>query len=251
MPADAVPAAFVSPPKLQDFPKVSVVVPTYREAENLPHLVERLAAVRSDHGLPLEAIIVDDDSRDGTRSWAAEEAPSWVRLIVRTGRRGLSRAVLEGIEVARGGVIVVMDADLSHPPERIPAMLEALDGGAEFVIGSRRVQGASTDEDWHWFRRWNSRVATLLARPLTRARDPMAGFLAFPKALMGRAGPLDPVGYKIGLELIVKCGVQRLREIPIHFADRQFGKSKLTLGQQLRYLQHLLRLYRYRLGVSR
>jgi dolichol-phosphate mannosyltransferase len=230
---------------------VSVVVPTYREAENLPRLTERLGAVRDNRGVPLEMVIVDDNSRDGTARWADREAPYWVRLLVRTDRRGLSPAVLEGIDAARGSVIVVMDADLSHPPEQIPAMLEELDAGAEFVIGSRRVEGASTDQDWHWFRHWNSRVATLLARPLTPARDPLAGFLAFPKALMERASDLNPVGYKIGLELIVKCGVHRLREIPIHFSYRQFGKSKLTLGQQLRYLQHLIRLYGFRLGALR
>lgn len=229
---------------------VTVIVPTYREAENLPLLAAQLEAVRQQYALDLELLIMDDDSQDGTEDWAKAEAPSWVRLVSRKGNRGLSPAVVEGLERARNPWIVVMDADLSHPPAKIPEMLDALKEGAELVIGSRNVHGASTDESWHWFRHWNSWVATQLARPLTTARDPMAGFLAFRKKLLEGAASLNPVGYKIGLELIVKCGVRRLQEIPIHFSDRQFGESKLSLFQQLRYLQHLARLYWFRLGFG-
>jgi dolichol-phosphate mannosyltransferase len=102
---------------------IDVIVPTFQEAANLPLLIERLAALRRSHGLPLQLTLVDDDSRDGTIEAVADLALPWVRLIVRTQGRGLSAAVLEGIERTTGELIVVMDADLSHPPEAIPRLL--------------------------------------------------------------------------------------------------------------------------------
>ena len=226
-------------------PSVSVVVPTYKEAENLPLLLERLGKLR-EAGLQLEVLIMDDDSRDGTVELIASRAQPWVRLIVRTGNRGLSPAVIEGLKNARHEVVVVMDADLSHPPEQIPKLLEALSEGNEFAIGSRYVPGASTGEDWGWLRALNSKGATWLARPFTSVYDPMSGFFAFRRELLDRADPLNPVGYKIGLELLVKCRVQRVAEIPIHFAQRHKGNSKLTFAEQLRYVQHLRRLFIHR-----
>jgi len=225
---------------------LTIIVPTYREVENLPLLIERVDALRAQVGAPVELLIVDDDSRDGTVELVARLQQPWVQLIVRTTNRGLSPAVLAGLDAARHDLIVVMDADLSHPPEKIPEMLAALHGGADFVIGSRYVPGAATDESWGLFRWLNSKVATLLARPFTNARDPMSGFVCFRKsALKDRAG-LNPVGYKIGLELLVKGHFRRIVEVPIHFANRYRGTSKLTLREQLRYLQHLGRLFAYK-----
>jgi dolichol-phosphate mannosyltransferase len=148
-----------------------------------------------------------------------------------------------------GDVLVCMDADLSHPPEAIPKMLHKLEEGADFVIGSRYVQGGSTSDDWGFLRWLNSRVATLLARPLTSARDPMAGFFAFRRSSFEAGHDFNPVGYKIGLEFIVKCGCERVVEVPIHFEDRQLGKSKLTMRQQLLYIKHLRRLYTFKFGA--
>jgi len=230
--------------------QVSVIIPTLNEAESLPLLTRRLDEVRRVHDLDLEVLIMDDDSRDGTAEWVDGEAPSWVRLVVRTERPGLAQAVVDGIERASHSSLIVMDADVSHPAEKIPEMLSLLDQGCELVIGSRYVGGGGTEEDWTLYRHLNSRVATLLARPLTDIKDPMAGFLAFRKDLVKQGAPLDPVGFKIGLELIVKCHVATAREIPIHFTVRRHGASKLTLKEHLRYLQHLARLYRYRLGAG-
>lgn len=228
---------------------LTVVVPTYREAENLPFLIDRIAAVRSQHGLELELLIMDDDSRDGSAERVASRSEHWVTLVTRTSERGLSAAVLDGLRRARGDVLVCMDADLSHPPEALPALLGKLDEGADFVIGSRYVEGGSTSDDWGFLRWLNSRVATLLARPLTAARDPMAGFFALRRGTFAEGRELNPVGYKIGLELIVKCGCERVVEVPIHFEDRLHGESKLTLRQQLLYLKHLRRLYTFKYGV--
>jgi dolichol-phosphate mannosyltransferase len=128
-------------------------------------------------------------------------------------------------------------------------MLKKLDEGADFVVGSRYAPGGTTSDDWGVFRWLNSRVATLLARPLTTVRDPMAGFFMLRRKTFEAGREFNPVGYKIGLELIVKCGCERVVEVPIHFEDRRFGESKLTFKQQLLYLQHLRRLYVFKYGV--
>ncbi|HEX2734104.1 MAG TPA: glycosyltransferase family 2 protein [Polyangiaceae bacterium] len=226
---------------------MSVVVPTYKEAANIPTLLERLAAVRETHGLDMEVLIMDDNSRDGSVEEVQKFGAPWVKIVVRTENRGLSPAVTQGLYEATKEVVLVMDADLSHPPEKIPELLHELEGGADFVIGSRYTPGGSTNDDWGFLRWLNSRIATLLARPLTSAHDPMAGFFAMRRARL-EGVTLNAIGYKIGLELIVKCNLVRVSEVPIHFLDRVRGESKLTLGEQLRYLQHLRRLYIHKFG---
>jgi dolichol-phosphate mannosyltransferase len=227
---------------------VTIVVPTYEEAENLPDLIDRVAGVREAHGLAIDLLIMDDDSRDGSIELVAARPEEWVQLIVRTARRGLSEAALEGLQRARGDILVCMDADLSHPPEALPQMLLALETRADFVIGSRYIAGGST-ADGGFFRWLNSRAATWLARPLTSVRDPMAGFFALKRSTFENGRAFNPVGYKIGLELMIKCGCERVVEVPIHFEHRHFGESKLTIKQQLLYLEHLRRLYAFKYGV--
>lgn len=228
---------------------ISVIVPTFREVENLPHLAEIVHRVLSARQLQHEIIVVDDNSSDGTEEACAELARKYpLRLIIRRDERGLSSAVVRGLRAARGATLVVMDADLSHPAGAIPSLAEALDRGADFAIGSRYVPGGSTEEGWGFYRWLNSRVATILARPLARVADPMAGFFALRRETYLAASRLDPIGYKIGLELLVKCRCRRVVEVPIHFANRLHGTSKLSLREQLNYLRHLARLYFFRLG---
>ena len=230
--------------RVADGRAVSIVVPTLREAANLRPLAERVAGALAGSGVAWELLFVDDDSGDGSAAVAAELAERLpVRMEVRRGARpDLSRAVLHGIAHARFDTIVVMDADLSHPPERIPDLLAKLDGDCDMVVGSRYVPGASTDGDWGMARAVNSRVATLLAAPLVRCSDPMAGFFAVDRRALPDPAALRPVGFKIGLELMVR-GRLRVHEAPIAFADRRRGKSKLRWRQQLDYLRHLGRLY--------
>ncbi len=143
-----------------------------------------------------------------------------------------------------------MDADLSHPPEAVPELVAKIAGDeADFCIGSRYTEGGRTKEDWGLLRKINSLGATWLARPLTSARDPMAGFFCLTRETYERAkaAGLNPVGYKIALEIMIKADCRRVAEVPIEFSDRLHGESKLTLTQQLLYLQHLYRLYRFRL----
>lgn len=225
---------------------VSIIVPTLNEAANLPLLLPRIAAAMT--GRAHEVLVVDDDSGDETERVCADLAARYpLRLIVRRPPRdGLSGAVLVGMAAAAGDVFVVMDADLQHPPERIGALLAALDDGADFAIGSRYAPGGTTAERWGLLRRVNSRIATLLARPFAGdVRDPMSGFFALRRDTYAAAERLTPLGYKIGLELMCKCRVRAVREVPIHFDLRGAGESKLTLAQQFRYLEHLSRLYDY------
>lgn len=227
-------------------PTVSVVVPTFREVENILHLAKRLGAVRSSSGLDLELLLMDDDSCDGTVELVESLQVDWVRLFVRKTDRGLSQAVLDGLWRSKADVLIVMDADLSHPPEKIPDMIQALDRGADMVVGSRFVEGGSTDDDWGFFRWINSLVATLLARPLSSLKDPMSGFIAMRRVTFASGRDFNPMGYKIGLELLIKCRCKRVEEVPIHFSHRRFGKSKLSFKEQLKYLQHLRHLYIYK-----
>ncbi|MCP4593635.1 MAG: polyprenol monophosphomannose synthase [bacterium] len=227
--------------------RLSVVVPTYREADNLRPLCERVFAATRASAIEAEMIIVDDDSDDGSEAIVAELANDFdVRIVVRRGERGLSSAVVRGFEEARHEVLLVMDADLSHPPEKVPELArKVFDGEAEFVVGSRYVGGGEM-RDWPFLRRLNSWVATVPARLLTPVRDPMAGFFCLRRETWRRAERLNPIGYKIALELMVKCRCRRYAEVPIVFTDRLHGTSKLTFWQQLLYLRQLCGLYVFR-----
>src|SRR5262249_45856891 len=148
----------------------------------------------------VEIVVVDDASGDGTAELARELGKSLpIRTVERVDERGLSTAVLRGLTEARTDVCVVMDADLSHPPESIPRMLKALQEGADVGVGSRYVRGGDIDE-WPLFRRLTSWAGTMLARPLTPLRDPMSGFFCLRRSLLDGVA-LKPRGFKILLEI--------------------------------------------------
>ena len=226
-------------------PQISLIIPAMNEGPNIPPLVEQIDAALK--GRAYEIIIVDDNSADDTPDVCARLSQTYpLKLLVRTEpRNGLSGAVLHGMAEARGAIFVVMDADLQHPPSKLAELIAPLESGeADFVVGSRYMRGGSTGERWGIFRRINSRIATWLARPFAgRVTDPMSGFFALRRETFARAKRLTPLGYKIGLELMCKCRVERVREIPIHFAERTRGQSKLTIHQQFKYLEHVSRLY--------
>jgi dolichol-phosphate mannosyltransferase len=222
---------------------VSVVVPTYNERENLAPLARRVFGVLDPR--ESELLIIDDDSPDGTALVATELAGSFpVRCIVRR-ERGLATAVIAGLRAARGELVVVMDADLSHPPEAIPTLLAAMgDPQVQMAIGSRFVPGGRVDLHWPLHRRLNSLLGRCLARPLTNVRDMMSGFFCVRRRDLD-LDRLKPVGYKIALELIVRHGWRNVVEVPITFSDRAAGRTKLSVAEQVRYLRHLARLYTY------
>lgn len=229
----------------------SIIIPTYREAQNIPELARRIANVDFG-GREFEVLLIDDNSQDGITSVVTHLAQiyPWLKLIVRTEKRDLSQSVICGFQNAKYPLLVTMDADLSHPPESIPQMLVLLsDYETDIVIGSRYIPGGSSDIHWPLLRKITSRAGAMLARMLlpAMAKDPLSGFLAFRKHLFLSGEPLEPIGWKIGLELMIKCNCKTIKEIPIHFTQRSQGKSKLNMKISLDYLRHILKLMRYRL----
>lgn len=228
---------------------LSVVVPTFREAANLPALAERLNEALRESGIEWELLLVDDDSNDGSEAIVQELAERLpMRITVRrNASRDLSLSVLEGVRLARFDRLVVMDADLSHPPERIIDLLEALNDGCDLALGSRYAAGGTLDRAWSLWRFLTSRLATALAQPLTHCADPMSGFFATDRRRLPDAHQLRPIGYKIALELMVR-GSLRVKEVPIGFSDRAAGASKMNARQWISTARHLHRLYRHRFG---
>jgi len=222
---------------------VSVIIPTYNEKDNIAPLLARIDKALS--GYDYEVLIVDDNSSDGTIEIASELASRYpVKVIVRQNQRGLATAVVHGLRAASGRIIGVMDADLQHPPEVIPELIKALQGGADMVVASRYIEGGGCP-NWGLSRKIISRVALVISHlllPSTRpVKDPLSGFFMFRRRSVAPE-KLKPIGYKISLEVMLTGRFQRVVEVPYIFEDRSAGKSKLNPGQQLDYLRHLLSL---------
>jgi len=225
---------------------VSVIVPTYNEKENIPELVRRLDRALRKAGMPYEIIIVDDNSPDGTAEVASKLSRTYpVRVLRRPGKLGLSSAVLDGVKIASGNIIVVMDADLQHPPEAVPSLVKAVLDGCDVAIGSRYVKGGSV-EGWSAFRKLISKGATLIARILLpqarRVKDPMSGFFAFRREVVENGEEMNPKGFKILLEVLVRGQYEKVCEIPYTFGTRLAGKSKLGTSEVINYVVHVLNL---------
>lgn len=223
----------------------SVVVPTYNERENIELLLARLSASCEPLPVAYEIIVVDDDSPD--RTWEKAESLSTeypVQSIRRTTDPGLSRAVLAGIEQADHDIVVVMDADLQHPPERVPDLVEQLNSGCDLVVASRYASGGSFG-DFGLGRRLLSRLGDTLARILLReareVKDVMSGFFVLRKEVVDGAD-LDPAGFKILLEILINGDYKEVSEVGYRFGTRGAGESKLGFENSLNYLLHLGKL---------
>ncbi len=226
--------------------KVSVIVPTYNERDNIEELVARLSKALSEAGVTYEIVIVDDNSPDGTAELARSLSRNYpIKVVVRPGRLGLSSAVLEGMKVSRGEYLVVMDADLQHPPEVVPKLVEKAEEGYDMVIASRYIKGGGV-EGWGVFRRVISLGASLIAKLLLpkarRIGDPMSGFFLVRREQVGSFSKYNPKGFKILLELLVKGDFKKVCEVPYVFKPRVRGKSKLGAAEILNYLIHVLNL---------
>lgn len=224
---------------------ITVILPTFNESENIKHIVPAISKVFHDADMEAEIIIVDDNSPDGTAETASTLTHEYpVRVHVRKNDRGLSKAVMEGFRLAGGDICVVMDADLSHPVDKIPAMIEPiLQGKCDATVGSRYIPGGGC-ENWPTTRKIISKGAGLLARGVTALSDPTSGFMAIRKSAINGI-QLDPMGWKIVLEIAVKTN-PRIQEVPIIFKDRKEGESKLGFKAQMDYFRHLWRLYEYK-----
>lgn len=227
-------------------PEVSVVLPTFREALTLPLVIPQLAGVLEESSLSAEVLVVDDASPDGTAEVARRLAETFpVRVLEREGERGLATAVLAGFQAARGEICVVMDADGSHPPETVPALVARVrSGDAEIAVGSRHLDGGGF-RSGSLSSRLISRFAATFARRLSPLTDPTSGFMAIRKELLDDLD-LDPVGWKIVLEIVVKAQPRPVAEVPILFDPRRAGHSKQSPRVFLEYLLHCWRLRHYR-----
>ncbi len=228
--------------------RVTVVLPTYNERDTLPTLLRRFGDIASRSHLDCETVVVDDSSPDGTAEEAARTGEELrgalsVTVVTRPGKAGLASAVLDGIRRGRGDVIVVMDADLSHPPETVPGLLSAVAAGADVAVASRYTAGGGVDR-WPVWRRVLSWGATWLARTLLRVpvRDPMSGFFAARRSVF-EGMQFEGVGYKLLLEILVRRKGMRVSEVPYRFTDRAGGRSKLDLGEVLTTARLLQRLW--------
>jgi dolichol-phosphate mannosyltransferase len=227
----------------------TIVIPTYNEAGGIERLLRTLDETFRANGLDGEIIVVDDNSPDGTGAIVdrlSQELP--VRCLHRPGKMGLSSGVIDGWKTARPESLALgaMDADFSHDVRALPKMVEAVDSGKYgLAVGSRYVPGGGI-ANWPKRRIVTSRVACWLARPLTGVKDVTSGyFLVRREALDGVT--LDPIGFKIGLEVIVKGKYGKAVEVPYTFTDRIVGESKLNQSEIFNYLKQLRKLYLGRL----
>ena len=224
-------------------PEVSILIPTLNEAGNIDPLLSRILSVIETARLQAEVLIVDGGSTDGTQA----QVQRWVdgrsvRLILSDAKHGLAGDVLAAARSARGDLVVVLDADLSHPPEAIPQMMKPLlNGTHDMALGSRYVEGGSM-VDWPWSRWVASRVATMLTAPFVSVKDPLSGFFAVRREILLKLAR-HMAGFKIALEILAR-GADTLRviELPIQFQNRAAGRSKFGIRQIVVFLKQLAAL---------
>lgn len=210
-----------------------VIIPTYNEADNIGRLIRKLKNIYIKH-----IVVVDDNSPDGT---AVKAKAAGARVIVRTTEKGLSSAVIKGIRETTEGNIVVMDADLQHPPEMAWKLAIAL-GPHDLVIGSRHTYGGGII-GWSIIRRLVSWAANLLAYPLVpKIKDRSTGLFGFRRKCVD-ANKLNPLGFKIALEVMIKGAFDSVVEVPYVFVPRLRGESKLKGRQITEYIKQLAQLY--------
>lgn len=230
-------------------PRVSIVIPTYNERENIAQLIGKVERTLAKSRLEGEIIVVDDNSPDGTGDAAERlaKASSSIRVIHRSGRLGLGTAYSAGIRAAKGSVIITMDADLSHPPSAIPALLGAIGAGADIALGSRYVKGGKI-ANWGPYRRLVSKGANTLAKLVLgiRPNDLTTGYRAYRREALERLGlgEVKSTGYSFLMEILCRAERKGLKisEVPITFVDRKGGRSKLGPREQVKFAASVARL---------
>jgi dolichol-phosphate mannosyltransferase len=232
--------------------KLSIVLPTYNESQNIVRMLDSIADTVSPY-TAAEIIVVDDNSPDGTADIAkiharniSDKRKLHVEIIRREGKFGLSSAIVAGLQYATGDLLVVMDGDFSHPPHVIPSIIETLeDSNCDIVVASRYIKGGSII-GWPFKRRLMSKGATKIAQYGLgiEVKDPVSGFFAFKRDIIDGV-KFDAIGYKMLLEILVKTKGARVKEVPYTFTNRSIGKSKLDAEVMYDYLRAVVRLYRY------
>jgi dolichol-phosphate mannosyltransferase len=222
---------------------LAIIIPTLNERENIGEIIERIRATLG--SMNFEIVVVDDNSADGTADLAEEYAKKYgnIKVLRRTGKLGLASAVLDGIKISDSSLIGVIDADLQEPPESLLRLLAQIEAGHDIVIGSRYVEGSSI-EGWGPIRKFISKVAIWMAwllLPATRGiQDPSNGYFLVRREVLN--ADLDPKGFKILMEILVKCQYKKVIEVPIDYVGRVRGDSKLTSSQVTTHLRYLNKL---------
>ncbi|KOP27623.1 sulfonate ABC transporter permease [Hapalosiphon sp. MRB220] len=246
----AVPSGTLQIPELpsEELVWFSLIIPTYNEAANIEKIIHRLTQLL-DERIPenYELIVVDDDSLDGTWQVAQSLMQQYPQLQVmrRQHEKGLSSAVIRGWQVAKGNILGVIDGDLQHPPHVLLQLLDAIVQGVDLAVASRHVNGGGVSS-WNLTRRFLSRGAQLLGLIILpsvvgRVSDPMSGYFLLRRQSIANV-TLNPVGYKILLEVIGRGRIKQIAEVGYVFCERKQGESKVTWKQYLEYIHHLLRL---------
>lgn len=233
-----------------------VVIPTYNEAENLQPMISALFSLYPEG---LNILVVDDNSPDGTGEIAdnlQQEYPGKIEVIHRSGKLGLGSAYIRGFQfgLSQGyEMIGQMDADFSHPPEKIKELTEAVSGGADVALGSRYIPGGSLDKDWPAWRKFLSGFGNLYARTILNLpiKDVTGGFKVWSRRMLEKMplGRIRSNGYIFQVEMIyvaTKLGCVT-KEIPFYFADRKLGESKMSFRIQV---EAALRVWRL-LGIHK
>lgn len=226
----------------------SLIVPTYNESKNLAKLVEILTQLLNNYFKEnYELIIVDDDSPDLTWQVGLDLMPNYpqLRVMRRQGEKGLSTAVIRGWQASQGEILGVIDGDLQHPPETLIKMLNEMEKGADLAVASRHVEGGGVS-DWGFIRRFLSRGAQMLGlmilpNVIGRVSDPMSGYFMVRRTAIANR-PMNPLGYKILIEVLGRGNIDSVAEVGYVFQERQEGESKVTWRQYVDYILHLLRL---------
>ncbi|MEB3765447.1 MAG: polyprenol monophosphomannose synthase [Desulfurococcales archaeon] len=238
-------------------PKLSIVVPTYNEAENIKVLIERLVDVLESNDInDFEILVVDDNSPDGTCSIVKQisSRDQRIKCILRVDEKGLASAVVEGFRHAKGSYVVVMDADLQHPPEIVPKLVRVLEEReADIAVASRYVKGGGV-AGWSKIRLLMSRLGTigvkLLVDETCKTTDPLAGFFAVRKEKLN-IEKLRPRGFKILIEILVQHPDLRVIDVPYVFQRRYSGESKLGADVILDFLRQAWEFYpSFRINIS-
>ena len=232
----------------ENFVAFSLIVPTYNESKNLGKLVEILTQLLNNYfNENYELIIVDDDSPDLTWQVGLDLMSSYpqLRIMRRQGEKGLSTAVIRGWQASQGEILGVIDGDLQHPPETLIKMLEQMEKGADLVVASRHVEGGGVS-DWGFMRRVLSRGAQMfglliLPSVIGRVSDPMSGYFMVRRSAIANY-PMNPLGYKILIEVLGRGNIETVAEVGYVFQERQEGESKVTWRQYVDYILHLLQL---------
>lgn len=223
---------------------VSIVIPTFNEQINVIKISDRINAAI--HNIYDYEIIFVDDSLDDTPEYLKKAKCMYdnIKYLHRTGKGDLATAVVSGINMSKGDIIVVMDADLQHPPELLPDMIKNIEEGWDIIIPSRHLLGGE-EEGLNFFRKIISHTAAtigkLVLKKLRNISDPTGGFFAFDKKVLDGV-VLNPVGWKILMEILVRGKYSTVKEIPYKFEKRDYGNSKMSFIQQVNYLRHIFRL---------